>query len=183
MKPVENIQDLFKSEEKNVFLKILIDTDLWRVTWRDECDSWIKCNNSKCRSNEKNEIWSISDFCTTSVCVCVCVCVRARLWVCVCVMRERDSVSFYVQVYVFVSLSISMWVYVCWCVCVCVIESEREWWAQFHQRSKYSFYAHGAQKRKKDCQIISLFMLSGSTSVKAERKYGGKIDTWYLFIY
>jgi len=48
--------------------------------------------------------------------------------------------------------------------------------AQFHQRSTYSFDARGAQKRKKDSQVISLFMLSGSTSVKAERKYVGEIE-------
>jgi len=40
----------------------------------------------------------------------------------------------------------------------------------------YSFYAHGAQKRKKDSQVISLFTLSGSTRVKAERKYVGEIE-------
>jgi len=50
-------------------------------------------------------------------------------------------------------------------------------WAQFHQRSTYSFNACEAQKRKKDSQVISLFTLSGSTSVKAERKYVGEIDT------
>jgi len=42
--------------------------------------------------------------------------------------------------------------------------------AQFHQHSTYSFYARGAQKFKKDSQVISLFMLSGSTSVKAVRR-------------
>ncbi len=51
-------------------------------------------------------------------------------------------------------------------------------WAQFHQRSMYSFYACRAQKRKKDSQvIISLFTLSGSTTMKAECKYVGEIDT------
>ena len=35
-------------------------------------------------------------------------------------------------------------------------------------------------KRKKDSQVISLFMHSGSTSIKAEHKYVGEIDTWYL---
>jgi len=34
----------------------------------------------------------------------------------------------------------------------------------------------GAQKRKKDNQDVSLFTLSESTSVKAERKYVGEID-------
>jgi len=34
-----------------------------------------------------------------------------------------------------------------------------------------AFYAPGAQKRKKDSEVISLFTLSGSTKVKAERKY------------
>ncbi len=49
-------------------------------------------------------------------------------------------------------------------------------WAQFHQRSTYSFYARGAQKCKKDSQVISLFMLLGSTRVKAERKCVGEIE-------
>jgi len=56
--------------------------------------------------------------------------------------------------------------------------SEIDTRAQFHQRSTYSFDARGAQKRKKDSQVISLFMLSGSTSVKAERKYVGEIEPW-----
>ncbi len=54
-------------------------------------------------------------------------------------------------------------------------------WAQFHQRSKYRFYARGTQKRKKDSQVISLFTFLWSTSVKAERKYVGEIDTWVPF--
>ncbi len=49
--------------------------------------------------------------------------------------------------------------------------------AQFHQCSTYSFYARGAQKRKKDSQVISLFTPSGPMSVKADRKYVGEIDT------
>jgi hypothetical protein len=48
--------------------------------------------------------------------------------------------------------------------------------AQFHQRSKYNFYARGAQKPKKDSQVVSLFTLSESMSVKAERKYFGEIE-------
>jgi len=52
-----------------------------------------------------------------------------------------------------------------------------EIWAQFHQRSTYSFYARGAQKHKKDSPVISLFTLWGSTSVKADRKYVGEIAT------
>jgi len=47
---------------------------------------------------------------------------------------------------------------------------------QFHQCSMYSFYARGAQKRIKDSQVISLFTLSGSKSIKAERKYVGEIE-------
>ncbi len=50
-------------------------------------------------------------------------------------------------------------------------------WAQFHQHSTYSFYARGTQKRKKVSQVISLFTLLGSTSVKAERKYVGEIES------
>jgi len=34
----------------------------------------------------------------------------------------------------------------------------------------------GAQKHKKDSQVFSLFTLSGSTSVKAERKCVGEIE-------
>ncbi len=67
---------------------------------------------------------------------------------------------------------------------VCTLPKELAWikkmkiiWAQFHQCSTYSFYARGTQKRKKDSQVISLFTLSGSTRVKAERKYVGEIDT------
>jgi len=47
--------------------------------------------------------------------------------------------------------------------------------AEFHQCSTYSFHMSGAQKRKKDSQIVSLFTLLGSTSLKAERKYVGEI--------
>jgi len=47
---------------------------------------------------------------------------------------------------------------------------------RFHQLSMYSFYAHGAQMREKDSQVVSLFSLFGSTSVKAERKYVGEIE-------
>jgi len=50
--------------------------------------------------------------------------------------------------------------------------------SQFHQRSTYSFHAHGAQKRKKDSQVVCLFTLLGSTSVKAEHKYVGEIEPW-----
>jgi len=31
---------------------------------------------------------------------------------------------------------------------------------------------------EKDSQVVSIFMLSGSTSVKAERICVGEIDTW-----
>jgi len=55
-----------------------------------------------------------------------------------------------------------------------------EIWAEFHQRSTYSFHAHGAQKRKKDSQVFSLFTLLGSTHVKAERKYVGEIEPCIL---
>jgi hypothetical protein len=53
-----------------------------------------------------------------------------------------------------------------------------ETWAQFHQSSIYSFYAGGAQKRKKCSQTISLFMLLVSVRAKAGRKYVGEIDPW-----
>ncbi len=48
--------------------------------------------------------------------------------------------------------------------------------SEFHQRFTYSFHARGAQKRKKDSQVVSLFTLLGSSSVKAERKYVGEIE-------
>jgi len=37
-------------------------------------------------------------------------------------------------------------------------------------------YTQGAQKRKKDSQVVSLFTLSRSTSVKADRKIVGEIE-------
>jgi len=52
---------------------------------------------------------------------------------------------------------------------------EIETWAQFHQRYTFSFYTCGAQKLEKDSQVVSLFTLSGSTSLKAEHKYVGEI--------
>ncbi len=36
--------------------------------------------------------------------------------------------------------------------------------AQFHQQSTYNFYARGAQKLKKDGQVISIFTLAESMS-------------------
>ncbi len=39
--------------------------------------------------------------------------------------------------------------------------------AKFYQRFTYSFYAPKAKKRKKDSQVISIFTLLGSTSIKA----------------
>jgi len=54
-------------------------------------------------------------------------------------------------------------------------------WGRFHQRSTYSFYARGAQKQKKRQSSHQFFTLSGSTSVKAEHKYVGEIDTLFLF--
>jgi len=54
---------------------------------------------------------------------------------------------------------------------------EIDTWGRFHQLSTYSFYAQGAQMREKDSQVVSIFTLSGSTSVKAERKCVGEIDT------
>jgi len=52
--------------------------------------------------------------------------------------------------------------------------------AEFHQRSMYSFHALGAQKCKKDSQVVSLFTLLGSMSIKAERKYVGEIEPMSL---
>ena len=33
---------------------------------------------------------------------------------------------------------------------------------QFHQRSTYSFYVRGAQKRKRDSEVVNLFTLLGT---------------------
>ena len=41
---------------------------------------------------------------------------------------------------------------------------------QFHQRSTSSFYACRSQKRKKDCRVKQLFVLSGSASVKGAHR-------------
>ncbi len=49
--------------------------------------------------------------------------------------------------------------------------------AEFHKRSTYNFHPPGAQKLKKDSQVVSLFTLLGSTSIKAERKYVGEIES------
>jgi hypothetical protein len=40
-----------------------------------------------------------------------------------------------------------------------------------------SFYASGAQKRKKDSQVVSLLTLMESARTNAARKYVGEIDT------
>ncbi len=45
---------------------------------------------------------------------------------------------------------------------------------RFHQGFTCSFCMRGAQKHKKDSQVVSLFTLSGSMSVKAEHKYVGE---------
>jgi len=39
----------------------------------------------------------------------------------------------------------------------------------------------GAQKHKKDSQVISLFTLLGLTCAKAARKHVGEIDPWCQF--
>ena len=49
-------------------------------------------------------------------------------------------------------------------------------WCQFHQHFACNFCAHGAQKRKKDSQVINLFTLLASARAKAVRKYVGEID-------
>jgi len=58
----------------------------------------------------------------------------------------------------------------------------KESWGRFHQHSMYSFSARWAQKRKKDSQVISLFMLLRSMSLKAECKYVGEIDTSFQWV-
>jgi len=57
----------------------------------------------------------------------------------------------------------------------------KAFWGRFHQLSTYSFYARGAQMREKDSQVVSIFTLLGSTSVKAEHKCVGEIDSWCRF--
>jgi len=49
-------------------------------------------------------------------------------------------------------------------------------WYRFHRRSTCSGYARGAQKRKKDSQVVSLFKLTGSEHAKASCKHVGEID-------
>jgi len=47
---------------------------------------------------------------------------------------------------------------------------------QFNQCFMQSFYPHQSRKHKNDSQVISHFVLWGSTSVKAARKHVGEID-------
>jgi hypothetical protein len=54
--------------------------------------------------------------------------------------------------------------------------SQQYFRCQFHQCSMSSFYMRGAQKRKKDSQVVSLFKLLGSVRAKAARKHVGEID-------
>jgi hypothetical protein len=54
---------------------------------------------------------------------------------------------------------------------------------QFHLRSTYSFYVRGAQKRKKDGQVVKFFTLSESVCAKAASKYVGEIDPCCQDIY
>jgi len=48
---------------------------------------------------------------------------------------------------------------------------------EIHQCFKRSFYTLRSQMCKNDSQIVNLFTLSGSTSVKAELKTFGEFDT------
>jgi len=52
-------------------------------------------------------------------------------------------------------------------------------WAQFHQRSTYSFYTRRSQKRKKILTTWLTLSLLGTTCVKSARKYVGEIDPWF----
>jgi hypothetical protein len=49
------------------------------------------------------------------------------------------------------------------------------------QKFTCNFCTGGAQKRKKDSQVVNLFTLLGSACAKAVRKYVGEIDPWFLF--
>ncbi len=46
----------------------------------------------------------------------------------------------------------------------------------FHQRFTLSFYRRRSQKHKKDCQVISHFVLLGSAYSKAASKHADEID-------
>jgi len=63
---------------------------------------------------------------------------------------------------------------------VCKYVDEIDKRNQFHQCSTYNFYMCRAQKRKKDTQVISLFILLESACAKAVCKYVDEIDTWGL---
>jgi len=61
------------------------------------------------------------------------------------------------------------------------VVNNRVTWAQFHQRSTYSFYARGSRKRNYSVKSSVSFMLLGSTIAKAVHKYIDEIDTWGQF--
>jgi len=52
--------------------------------------------------------------------------------------------------------------------------------AQFHQRSTFSFYARGSQKRNYSVKSSVSFTLLGSTSAKAVCKNVDEIEPWFL---
>jgi len=54
--------------------------------------------------------------------------------------------------------------------------------AQFHQRSKYSFYARRSQKHKKILTTWLTLTLLGTTSVKSVGKYVGEINPRCQFL-
>jgi len=62
------------------------------------------------------------------------------------------------------------------------IKVGRNFWMSVLVSISSTFYEQllraGAQKRKKDSQVISLFTLLGSTCTKAARKHVGEIDPW-----
>ncbi len=53
-------------------------------------------------------------------------------------------------------------------------------WAQFHQPSTYRFYARGAQKRKKDSQVISLLHFLDLQALKLSVNMLVKLTPGYL---
>jgi len=55
---------------------------------------------------------------------------------------------------------------------------QSEIWAQFHQRSTYSFYTRRSQKRKKILTTLLTLTLLGTTLVKSASKYVGEINPW-----
>ena len=66
---------------------------------------------------------------------------------------------------------------------ICLRSGKKEIRDRFHQRFMHSFYAHGSQKHKNDSQVINHFTNLGSTSVNAERKQVGEIESRLFLLF